>query len=132
MADTVTTQTYDGERNVTVILNNLSDGTGETLVKKLDVTTLHPNPAAHIKLWRAFHDVTDGEVILYWEGTPNRLLATLSSASPDLDFSRTGGLIDDATSGTGNVLLSTVGFVQNSSYTIRLEFKKGGTLVPGT
>jgi hypothetical protein len=126
MADTVTTQTYDGAHNFVITMNSLSDGTGETLVKKVDVTTMNPNPTTHLVLWRCSYNIQAGSVELYWEGSPNKILLSLSGSMTDREFRRWGGLRDDALTPTGNVLLSTIGFAANSGYSITLEFKKGG------
>ena len=46
MADTVTSQTIqDGERVVVMKFTNVSDGTGESAVKKVDVSALTTNSA---------------------------------------------------------------------------------------
>ena len=44
MADAVTSQTIvDGERNCVMKFTNVSDGTGESAVKKVDVSALATN-----------------------------------------------------------------------------------------
>jgi hypothetical protein len=46
MADTVTTQIIqDGERNCIMKFTNVSDGTGESAVVKVDVSALQSNPS---------------------------------------------------------------------------------------
>ena len=46
MADTVTSQTIqDGERRAVMRFTNVSDGTGESAVKKVDVSALAKNSA---------------------------------------------------------------------------------------
>lgn len=127
MADTVTTQLYDGARNVVVHLNNFSDGTGETAVTKVTVANLNPNPTTHLVLWRCSYDIKGGGVELYWDATADKLLLSMSGQMTDRDFSRWGGLRNDAGAGiTGDVQLTTTGFMPNSGYSITLEFKKGG------
>jgi len=43
MADAVTTQIiHDGDRQVVMKFTNISDGTGEAAVQKVDVSTLQP------------------------------------------------------------------------------------------
>lgn len=126
MADVVTSQIYDGAHNVVLILSSNSDGTGETLVRKLDVSTLKPNPLSTLRLWRGTWDITSpGEVILFWEGTPNRPMIQASSASTNFNYGQFGGLKNDALAPTGNVLLSSAGFAAASGYHLLLEFKKG-------
>jgi len=63
MADAVTSQTIlDGERLFIGKFTNLSDGTGETAVVKIDVSTLRPNAAGNAcngvkinKIWSTTH-----------------------------------------------------------------------------
>ena len=46
MADTVTSQTIeDGPRTAILAFTNVSDGTGESAVTKIDVSALSSNPA---------------------------------------------------------------------------------------
>lgn len=131
MADNVVTQIYDGAHNLVVNIQDLSDGTGLTLLKIVDVTTLNPNPGTHLVLWRINYDVKGGQVILYWEATTNELLVVMQDEEATREFGNYGGLKNNAGTGvTGNVLLSTQGFVANSSFSLSLEFKKGGPL-PG-
>lgn len=126
MVDAVTAQVYDGAHNVVLTLNSNSDGTGETLVKKLDVTLLKPNPLTTLRLWKAVWGITGaGQIVLYWEGTPNKVFLVASSTSTEFWYGHNGGLKNDAVTPTGNVLLSTGGFVANSGYHLLLEFKKG-------
>lgn len=128
MPNNITVQDYDGEHNYVITMNNRCDGSGdETLVTKVDVSTLIPNPGDHLVLWHANWVISGGVVNLYWAGTPNRLLQSLSQVSDDRQYSRFGGIRNDAVLATGDVLLSTIGFVAGSSYTITLEFKKDGT-----
>ena len=52
MVDVVTSQTiFDGERKAVMKFTNVSDGTGETAVLKVDVSALNPS---------AFGKVCDG------------------------------------------------------------------------
>ncbi len=110
-----------------VNLNGLSDGTGESAVLKLDVSTLVPDPGTHLVLWRCSYNIVAGSVDLYWDANADKLLLSMSGSMTDRDFSRFGGLKNDAGAGvTGDVMLTTVGFLANSGYSITLEFKKGG------
>lgn len=127
MVDAVTTQVYDGDHNYVITVEDISDGTGLTALKIVDVTTMHPNPGTHLVLWKVDYDIgTLGGVTLYWEGTPNKVLLALEPAGMDRDISRFGGLRCDASAATGNVLVSTHGFTNQSTFSITLEFKKGG------
>ena len=127
MADAVTTQVYDGARNYVITIEDISDGTGVTGLKIVDVTTMTPNPGTHLVLWRADYDVgAVGGVTLYWEGTPNKVLLAMEPAGIDRYAGTFGGLRNDALTPSGNVLLTTHGFVAGSTFSLTLEFKKGG------
>jgi len=128
LPDAVSSQLYDGARNVVVHLNNVSDGTGQTNALIVDVSTLTPNPTTHLALWRASFSIRGGGVIISWDATVDQQLLFMGDGGPgELDFSPWGGLWNNAGAGvTGDVLLSTVGFAANSGYSITLEFKKGG------
>jgi hypothetical protein len=127
MADVTTAQAYDGSRNYQIKLTNYSDGTGQTGVKIIDVTTLVPNPGTHMKLRRIRYNISGMYVRLQWEGTPNEDIVILGNGQDILDFSTdfAGGFPNNAATATGNVLLTTEGALNGSNYTIVLEFLKG-------
>lgn len=135
MADVVTSQLYDGARNVNLKLTNFSDGTGQAGVKVLDVTTLNPNPGTHLKLRRVRYSVTGMSVRLQWEATTPIDIVVIGSGEDILDFTNeyAGGFPNNGGTGvTGSILLTTVGAAAvgvtnpaGSSYTINLELIKG-------
>lgn len=108
MADAVTTQTLiDGQRNLVMKLTNLSDGTGEYKVKKVDVSTL--SPPANAVVIRKISYTTDGPVMLYWDADDDLLITTLEPGSQVFDYRYFGGLYNDGGLGvTGDILLSTL------------------------
>ena len=62
MADTVTTQTIiDGERNCIMKFTNVSDGTGESAVAKVDVSALSSNSGgkacSEVRIMRVSHAI---------------------------------------------------------------------------
>lgn len=132
MADTVTTQVLvNGSRNLVIKCTNFSDATGEALVKKIDAAsaTYAVNgivPGIHLKLVTLNYTVSaNAAVRLFWEASANSDLDVLSGFG-DLEYHRFGGLANPAAAGaTGSILLSTVGFVAGSSYTITFEMSKG-------
>ncbi len=127
MTDIVSVQTLmDDRRNLVVKCTNLSDGTGETNVRKVDVSTLSPpNPTTHMKLWWCQYDITGMSVRLQWEGTPNADILVLGGFGSEMEFGEFGGIWNNASGGTGNVSLTTVGADPGDSYTLVLHFKKG-------
>lgn len=128
MADAVTSQVLeDGPRYYTVKLTNISDGTGETAVKKVDVTTMHPK-ATLVALESIQGSINGMGVELLWDATTKVNIVTLAEKSDiNMDFLRqTGNTIkNNAGAGvTGNVLLTTIGAANNSFYSLVLRFKK--------
>lgn len=130
MADTVTSQIYDGAHNVVGHFTNLSDGTGEAAVTKIDVSTLVPDPDIHLVIWRVEYDVKGGGVQILWDAGADSQILFLSGASRMEDYRRFGGLRVPAglAGATGDILFTTQGFMPNSGYTITLHCKKGGVL----
>ena len=127
MTDVVSVQKLlDDRRNLIVKLTNLSDGTGETNVRKIDVSTLNPpNPGAHLKLWECQYDIRNMGVRLQWEGAPNADILVLGGlGSPMGAFCVFGGIWNNADDASGNVSLTTIGAMPGASYTFVLSFKK--------
>ena len=125
MADAVTSSaTIDGERNYVITLTNLSDGTGESAVKKVDITGLHPVPTS-LRLEKVSGTVAGMNVELLWGASSKVKFLVLSDAQIDLDFSDIGGLPDPKASGfDGCVYLTTANQSSGSSYSLTLHFKK--------
>jgi hypothetical protein len=103
----------DGPRNVVMTVNieaNTSDFTDQKIV---DITTLSPtNPPTNlVRVDEIQYAVEDGwTVILNWEGTPNSTLVTLDGRGMFPVGPNFGGIQNDATTPTGNILMSTTGY----------------------
>jgi hypothetical protein len=118
---------YDGVVNATLQLVGVCDGTGldETNVTKVDVSSLVPT-GGRIRIDEVQYDVAFGQVKLSWEDSPNRSFIALNGFG-SFDYRRSGGLQNAGSpNATGNILLTTVGFDLNSSYTIVLKMRKKG------
>jgi|ERR1700752_773868 len=125
MAITVTSDTlYDGVRNAVMQFTGVSDGSGqETGVIKVDVSQLNPPPVS-VKVNRIEYDVNGGNVKLSWDADSDVDFAILSGQNV-LEYCNINGLVNSAGEGkTGDILLSTLGFEENSSYTIKLHLIK--------
>lgn len=124
MADAVTTQTIvDGPRNAVIKLTNLSDGTGEAAVLKVDVSALLGSPAT-VSISKIHYCVQGMVATLLWDATTDVRVVDLAGDGW-LDFSGFGGLPNNAGAGvTGDILLTTTGASLNDSYSIILELKK--------
>jgi len=130
MADTVTTQTIADTSGVKYVtkLTNISDGTGEFLVNKVDASTTtfmtEDGNRKIAKIWYSINTVdAKSAVELLWAGATNSTAVVLSGNGYwDL---RTAGneILNNATTPTGDVLLSTRGFTVGDNYTILVEFR---------
>jgi|TARA_Y100001938_G_scaffold78759_1_gene108783 hypothetical protein len=131
MADTVTTQTIiDGERNCIMKFTNVSDGTGESAVAKVDVSALSSNSdgkaCSEVRIMRVSHAIVGMSVQLFFDATTNVLLMELAeSSNGHMEFKEFGGIPNNAGSGkTGDVLFTTKGHSSGDTYSIVLEMVK--------
>ena len=131
MADAVTSQTIqDGERNCIMKFTNVSDGTGESAVAKVDVSALTSNSAgvscSEVRVLRVSHAIVGMSVQLFLNATSNVLLMELAeSSNGHMDFADFGGLPNNAGSGkNGDILFTTKGHSSGDTYSITLEMVK--------
>ena len=130
MADTVSTQTLTDTTGVkfAVKMTNFSDGTGETLVKKVDASeTTFMTEDGNRKISKIFYSINTANpksaVELIWDGTENAT-AVLLSGQGFWDLRADGNEItNNATTPTGDVLLSTKNFAIGDNYTILVVFR---------
>jgi hypothetical protein len=126
MADAVTTRTlYAGTKRHIVQYTNLSDGTGESAVSKLDISAL-TNSAGDtvtaIRINKIWANVSGMVVQVLTDHTSDVLMHTLNDATWFLDFTDFGGKKDTGTGGTGDVLFTTSGHSAGDSYDITIEY----------
>ena len=131
MADAVTSQTIiDGERNCVMKFTNVSDGTGESAVAKVDVSALASNAAgvacSEVRIMRVSHAIVGMSVQMFLDATSNVLLMELAeSSNGHMDFKDFGGIPNNAGSGkTGDILFTTKGHSSGDTYSITLEMVK--------
>ena len=130
MADTVTTQTIADTSGVKFVakLTNLSDGSGETLVKKIDASELtFMSEDGNRTIARVYYSINTSDrksgVEILWDGETNATALFLSGQG-FMDFRTDGNSIpNNATTPTGDVLLSTKNFASGDNYTIIIEFR---------
>ena len=130
MADTVTTQTIADTSGVKFVakLTNLSDGSGETLVKKIDASELSfMSEDGNRSIARVYYSINTSDrksgVEILWDGATNATALFLSGQG-FMDFRTDGNSIPyNATTPTGDVLLSTKNFASGDNYTIIVEFR---------
>ena len=131
MADAVTSQTIiDGERNCIIKFTNVSDGTGESAVAKVDVSALTSNAAgvacSEVRVMRVSHAIVGMSVQMFLNASSNVLLMDLVvSSNGHMDFKDFGGLPNNAGSGkNGDILFTTKGHSSGDTYSIVLEMVK--------
>ena len=139
MADVVTSQTLVDTTGTKTVMKftNISDGSGETLVTKMDssaLTFMTEDATKKIaKIWWSIN-TTNGKsgVELLWAGSgTSSANATIGffSGTGYHDYFTAGNSIPNnatltaSTSPAGDVLLSTKGFVSGDNYTIILEVR---------
>lgn len=131
MADAVTSQTLiDGVKTAVLKFTNISDGSGESAVVKVDVSSLSANDvgktctgASIEKIWWQCNGM---KVQLLFDATSNVIAIELGeNQSGYHDYTSFGGIINNAGSGkTGDILFTTVGHSSADSYTIILQVRK--------
>ena len=131
MADTVASQTIDdGPRYAVIKLTNVSDGTGESAVTKVDVSGLASSAngvactgATIQKIW---WQCTGMKVSILFDATSDVLAIQLGeNQSGYHDYTSFGGLTNNAGSGkTGDIKFTTVDHSSGDTYTIILYLKK--------
>ena len=128
MADAVTTQTIlDGERLVIQKFTNISDGTGEAAVVKVDVSTLNPDTYGHacngVKINKIWAQTYGMGLDILWDADTNVICESVPAGIMyKMCYSDFGGISNNAGTGvTGDVLFSTVGASNGDRYTIILE-----------
>jgi len=130
MADIITTQTITDTSGVKFVskITNFSDGTGETQVKKIDASEVtFMTEDGNRKLARVWYSINTANnksaVELIWDGVTNAT-AMLLSGNGYFDLRTAGNEVtNNATTPTGDVLLSTKNFANGDNYTIILEFR---------
>ena len=131
MADAVASQTlFDGERMAIMKFTDISDGTGESKVLKVDVSALAPSAAGGacdgVTITK-IHASTHGmEVQIFWDATTDVFCWGVPQNSQyTWDWEKMGGLVNNAGAGkTGDILFSTVDASNGDFYTIVLEMVK--------
>ena len=130
MEDIVTTQELSDTSGVKYVakMTNISDGSGESLIKKIDASTTTFMTADGnrkiAKIWWSVNTTkANASVELVWDGDTNAT-AILLNGQGYWDLRTAGNeIINNATTPTGDVLLSTRDFVVGDNYTILVEFR---------
>lgn len=130
MADAVTTQKiHDGDRQAVFKFTNISDGTGEAAVVKIDVSTLQAEsrtnrPCTSVAISRIYYDLSGMSVDVLWDATIDALCLSLNSQGV-FDFRDVGPLTNNAGAGvTGDVSFTTTGAALDDRYFVMLVVDK--------
>ena len=130
MADAVTSQTIqDGDRRAVMKFTNISDGSGESAVTKVDVSALSTESGtgrscARVAIEQIQYECSGMTVDILWDASTNVICWTLSGYGY-FDFRGGGPLPNNAGGGiTGDVLFTTTGHSSGDRYTIKLDMRK--------
>ena len=130
MADAVTSQTIeDGGKNLVMKFTNISDGTGESAVAKIDVSALNSEPStgsscSRVVLQRIWFSNIGMGFKLYWNATTNMFICQAPKDWSDTwDFTDSSitlpGIPNNAGGGVnGDLLLTTNDHTSGDTYSI--------------
>ena len=130
MADAVTSQTIvDGDKHAVMKFTNISDGTGESAVTKVDVSGLATNEGrtcTGVTIEKIWWQCVGMKVNILFDATSDVLAIQLGeNQSGHHDFRSFGGLTNNAGSGkTGDIQFTTVGHDNTDTYTVILAMRK--------
>ena len=131
MADTVASQTLaDGPKTAVLKLTNISDGTGESAVTKVDVSALQTSAdgdtCTGVTIERIWWQCIGMKVQILWDATTDLFCIELGeNQSGDHDYTKFGGLTNNSGSGQpGDVNFTTVGHTSGDTYTVILYLRK--------
>tara|TARA_R100000773_G_scaffold12292_1_gene11352 strand:- start:224 stop:628 length:405 start_codon:yes stop_codon:yes gene_type:complete len=131
MADAVTTQTLvDNNKTAVQKFTNISDGTGESAVVKVDASALSSNfngtACTGVTIEKIWWQCIGMKTRLFFDADTNAFIIELGeNQSGHHDYSEFGGLPNNAGTGkTGDILFTTVGHSSGDTYTITLQMRK--------
>ena len=131
MADVVTSQTIqDGQRIAVMKFTNVSDGSGEAAVKKVDVSALNSNSAgvacSSVVIAKVWWATTGMSVKVDFDASTNVLAVSMPADSTgDEYYDDFSGIPNNAGSGkTGDLDFTTLGHSSGDTYVVILELIK--------
>ena len=131
MADAVTSQTIiDGAKNVVQKFTNISDGSGESAVVKVDVSALASSPDGEactgVTIEKIWWQCIGMKTRLFFDATSDAFIIELGeNQSGYHNYSDFGGLPNNAGDGkTGDIVFTTVGHSSGDTYTVTLQMRK--------
>ena len=131
MADAVTSQTFiDGPKHAVIKFTNVSDGSGESAVTKVDVSALATSAdgdaCTSVVIERIWWQCIGMKVQILWDADTDAFCIELGeNQSGYHDYSDFGGLPNNAGGGkTGDIVFTTVGHSPGDTYTVTLQMRK--------
>tara|TARA_R110001599_G_scaffold1559_1_gene7873 strand:- start:4343 stop:4747 length:405 start_codon:yes stop_codon:yes gene_type:complete len=131
MADAVTSQTLiDGQNKAVIKFTNVSDGSGESAVKKVDVSALEVSAngvaCSEVVIERIWWQCIGMKVKILFDADTDAFCIELGeNQSGDHNYTSFGGLTNNAGNGkTGDIMFTTVGHTSADTYTIVLYMRK--------
>lgn len=129
MADAVTTQILEeGPRNVVMKFTNISDGSGESAVLKVDVSTLtgfNGQIPSEVIIEKIQYLLFGMQVQILWDADTDVVSVVLVPDAGDCVDFREWPIPNNAGAGkTGDIRFTTVGHTAGDSYTIILVLRK--------
>jgi hypothetical protein len=124
MADAVNTQVLQvGPNRKFIKFTNLSDGTGESAVVKVDASALSGRSAKNVSIESIMWSCKGMRVKVHFDADTDDT-ALILDGSGYWDFSEFGGIDNPKSTGyTGDIMFTTIAAAANDSYTIILEIK---------
>ena len=130
MADAVTSQTLqDGDKSVVMKFTNISDGSGEAAVKKVDVSALQSQSGTDatctgVSIQQVWYELNGMTVDLIWDASTDVLCWTLSGYG-FFDFRSAGPLTNNSGGGkTGDLMFTTTGHASGDRYSVMIKMGK--------
>ena len=132
MADAVATQTIQDDGKTAIFrFTNVSDGTGESAVVKIDVSSLAPDPMTNaacssVTLQKIYYTTIGMGVKVFFDADTDVLAWQLNADWTDtLDFSDFTRIPNNSGSGkTGDIAFTTVGHSSGDVYNIVIQVSK--------
>jgi hypothetical protein len=126
MADTVTSRKlFDSVDRAVFIFTSLSDGSGESAVKKIDVSELVP-ACSHVGIEKIWYNVSAGFPVTILEDATTDVTLLMLQGDGVFDFTQSIGElpITFATGWTGDIMFTSKSQVENGSYSIMMQVRK--------
>lgn len=129
MADAVSSKTiFNGSRKLIMQFTNLSDGTGESAVVKVDKSTFTgPNglEPSSLRIDKIEGEAVGMEVYIYSDHTTDVPIARIGGLGRfHIDYSPVGGIYTGGSGDTGDITFTTNGHSSGDSYNIVLHMTK--------